>query len=90
MHKGMEPPNDSFTLQAAVAPGWSGVPLDQDIRFLVNLSDADLVYDDPIGTAEINMDDIKAALASKQVYHVNVADQTFNTILFVDISVMAN
>ena len=64
--------------------------MNQDVRFLVNLSDVDLVYDDPIGTAEINMDDVRAALASKQVYHVNVADQTFNTILFVDISVIAN
>jgi hypothetical protein len=84
-------PQNSFTMvSTSPQPGWTGVPLGQDIRFLIQLSDQDLVDDDPIGTAEIVVDDLKAALASGKIYHVNVADQTAGTILFVDISVMAN
>ena len=83
-------PADSFALTAASPPGWRGVTLGRDIRFLVNLWDSDLVNNDPIGTAEINMDDVKAALAAERVYHVKVSDQTFGTILFVDISVIAD
>ena len=44
---------------------------------------------DPIGVAEINYEDVVAALESEQVYQVKVADQTDNQLLFVGISVTA-
>jgi hypothetical protein len=79
---------DTFRPAFPQRPRWTGVPLDRDIRFTVQLLDEDLLEHDNIGTATINMDDVKAALAAKQVFHVNVAGQTDNQLLFFDISVL--
>jgi hypothetical protein len=80
-------PQDSFVVVAPSPPGWTGVRLDKDIRFRVHLLDSDLVYDDEIGVATINTDDLKAALEERKIHHVNVAGQTNNQLLFVDVSV---
>lgn len=66
---------------------WRGVPLDRDVRFRVALHDRDLVNDDDIGVAQVNTADLRAALAARTVFHVNVASQTRNAILFLDITV---
>lgn len=81
---------DTFTPLWTHRPAWQGVRLDQDIRFTVQLWDADFNATDPIGIASINTNDLSAALSAKKVYHVNVADQTRNTILFLDITVTAD
>ncbi len=69
-------------------PGWHHVPVEPNMRLRVNLFDEDLFNDDPIGTAEINYEDIVAALQAGEVYQVNVANQTQNQLLFVGISVV--
>jgi len=66
---------------------WTGVPLDQDVRIRVDLTDEDILNADTIGVAEINSDDLRTALAAKKIYHVPVADQTNSQLLFVTISV---
>jgi hypothetical protein len=67
---------------------YTGVPIDSDVRITVSLWDSDLVFDDTIGTAVINSDDFKAALAAKQKYEVQVSDQTNNLLLFIGIEVV--
>jgi hypothetical protein len=70
--------------------GWhyTNVPIDSDVRILVNLSDKDLVNDDPIGAAEINSTDLMDALAVQQKFYVRVDDQTDGQLLFIGISVV--
>ena len=70
--------------------GWhyTNVPIDSDVRILVNLSDKDLVNDDPIGAAEINSTDLMDALAAQQKFYVRVDDQTAGQLLFIGISVV--
>ena len=58
------------------------------MRLRVTVIDEDLWEDDPIGVAEINYDDVVAALEAGEVYQVKVAEQTQNQLLFVGISVM--
>jgi hypothetical protein len=69
-------------------PMWSRVPLGKETRIRVHLIDRDLAFDDEIGTAELNSTDLTAAFLSAQVYHVRVAEQTNNQILFIGISVV--
>jgi hypothetical protein len=77
--------SDTFT------PLWSGarvsrLALTADTRVEVELIDKDLVKNDPMGAATITTSDVAAALRVGTVHHVNVAEQTNNQILFVDIS----
>lgn len=76
-------------------PTWMGVafnevPLVEDIRVRVQLvDDDDVSSDDPIGTAELNYDDLVAALQSEQVTQIRVAEQTRGQLLYVGVSVTA-
>jgi hypothetical protein len=67
-------------------PGYSDVPLEQGIRFRLTAYDQEVWAHHPIGVAEINYDDVIAALGSKHIYQVMVADQTNKQLLFVGIS----
>jgi hypothetical protein len=67
---------------------YKNVPIDTDVRISVTLADEDLVYDDPIGDAEINSTDLKAALAAQDKYEVRVDSQTDGQLLFIGISVV--
>lgn len=68
--------------------GYTNVPIDSDVRIAVELWDQDLSNDDPIGVAQINSADLKAALASQEKYEVRVDDQTDGQLLFLGISVV--
>lgn len=79
---------DTFT------PSWSDaefsdVPLRNGVRIRVTLIDKDLAADDFIGTVELTRDDLRAALRAGNVYPVQVAAQSANQLLFVNISVAA-
>lgn len=78
---------DTFTPIWPHRAEWTGVRLNRDVRIRLELKDDDLFEDDPIGVAILNTDHLRAALEAKTVYHVEVADQTQNQILFVDIAV---
>jgi len=69
--------------------GWyyKNVPIDSDVRISVQLWDSDLIDDDPIGVAQINSSDFKAALAAQEKFYVRVDDQTDGQLLFIGISV---
>jgi hypothetical protein len=70
--------------------GWSyrNVPIDSDVRISVTVMDRDLVNDDPVGTAEINSNDLKDALTAQKKFYVRVDDQTDGQLLFIGISVV--
>ncbi len=80
---------DTFT------PTWVGlsfdqVPLVEDVRLRVQLvDDDDIGSDDPIGTAELNYEDLIAALQGERVTQIRVAEQTRGQLLYVGISVTA-
>ena len=67
---------------------YTSVPIDSDVRITVSVWDSDLVFDDAIGVAVINSDDLKAALAARHKYNVQVNDQTNNLLLFIGIEVV--
>lgn len=79
--------------QDTFRPTWSNasfdqVPLVEGLRLRVQLFDADDIgSDDPIGTAELNYDDVVAALSHEQVVQVRVDQQTQGQLLFIGISV---
>lgn len=79
---------DSFT------PRWAGlvwehVPLDRDVRLRIELADYDLgKANDIIGNAIVNSADLRRALADGRVFPINVADQTSNQLVAVQVSVM--
>lgn len=79
---------DSYT------PYWNAltvanVPLgDSTVRLQVSLTDRDAINNDPIAHAQLNSDDIAAALADGRIYPVPVHTQTGQQLLFVYISVM--
>ncbi len=81
-------PKNQDSLIPGWGGGWSGVELNDDTAIRVEVWDLDIENDDLIGTAIIGSDDLWAALDSGGVYHVPVADQTHNQLLFVDISVL--
>jgi hypothetical protein len=78
---------DTFTPAFVHPRAWEGVPLDEDVRLRVQLWDKDLVNDDVIGVATINVAQMRAALDAQQVYFVNVSTQTQSQIVFISISV---
>jgi hypothetical protein len=78
---------DSYSPSWATPALWGNVPLDQNVRIKVDLTDEDLLNHDSIGVAEINSSHLVDALAAGKVYHVPVADQTNQQILFLGISV---
>ncbi len=70
--------------------GWhyTNVPIDSDVRILVELWDEDLIDDDAIGAAEINSTDLMNALAAQEKFYVRVDGQTDGQLLFIGISVV--
>lgn len=80
---------DSFTPTFPTPSGYQHVPIDADVRIRVHLGDADaLDSDDEVGIAVINGADLRDALASQMKFHVQVADQTSNQILFIGVTVL--
>jgi len=81
-------------MQDTVTPTWpygwyyQNVPIDSDVRIAVTVIDDDLSSDDAIGSAEINSNDLKDALAAQQRFEVRVDDQTAGQLLFIGISVI--
>jgi hypothetical protein len=63
------------------------VPLNPTPRIELELYDKDLVNDDAMGTPIIVYSDLVAALRSGTLFHVPVADQTNNQVLFMDVLV---
>jgi len=91
------PPHDLATPDAAIqdnfTPIWpatwnyQNIPIDTDVRISITLFDADFDANDPIGSAEINSADLRAALAAQKKLEVKVSDQTDGQLLFIGISV---
>jgi hypothetical protein len=76
-----------------LTPLWNGetvarIPLSPATRIEVTLIDRDLSQDDAMGTATISYQELVAALRSGVVYHVPLAEQTHNQVLFLDVSVV--
>ena len=82
---GLSKIQDSFTPTWYVT--WSHIVLSPKTRLTVDLDDADLMFDDPIGVAQIGFKDLDAALKAGEGYPVNVSGQTDKQILFVKIAV---
>jgi hypothetical protein len=79
---------DTFTPIFPSTFAYKNVPIDTDVRISVDLWDKDLLDDDPIGDAEINSTDLRAALAAQNKYEVRVDGQTDGQLLFVGIEVV--
>jgi hypothetical protein len=79
---------DTFTPIWPSTFEYKNVPIDTDVRISVDLWDKDLLDDDPIGDAEINSTDLRAALAAQNKYEVRVDGQTDGQLLFVGIEVV--
>lgn len=68
---------------------WQHVTLDEHVRIELSLVDVDSVdSNDSIGTVQLNDDDLRAALAAKNVLQVQTDGQDTQQILFVGVSVM--
>jgi hypothetical protein len=65
------------------------VPLAPSTRIEITLLDKDLEFDDAMGVATVTESDLVAALRAGTVYHVPLAEQTHNQVLFLDLSVYA-
>jgi hypothetical protein len=79
---------DTFTPIWPSTFEYKNVPIDTDVRISVDLWDKDLLDDDPIGDAEINSTDLRAALAAQNKYEVRVDGQTDGQLLFIGIEVV--
>jgi hypothetical protein len=79
---------DTFTPQFANLPSWAGVPLDGSVRLNVELTDDDMMFPDPMGTFQLNTQDMLVALRAQNIVYVRVDGQTNRQILFAAISVM--
>jgi hypothetical protein len=64
------------------------VPFDGSVRLAVSLTDRDLMFPDPIGSFQINREDMLYALREGHIVQVRVHDQTSRQVLFAAISVM--
>lgn len=84
-----DPVDDTFAPQwpGPPQPGWWSVALADMPSVRVTLTDADVVFNDTIGMAEIAYDDIVAAWLDQGIYPVRVDDQDLGRILFLTISV---
>lgn len=66
--------------------GWTGVPLDSDIRISVSVEDEDLTDFEPICVAELNTSDVMTALDAAHVVQIDVSGQCQNQLLFIGLS----
>jgi hypothetical protein len=67
---------------------YQNIPLDTDVRIGIDLWDQDVVDDDAIGHAELNSNDLNAALTAREKLEVQVSHQTSDQLLFVGITVV--
>lgn len=72
---------DTFTPVWLNPPTWIHVPLIAGLRLRVTILDEDLSRDDPIGVAELNANDVLAALTAGQQYEINAHDPTGQLLL---------
>jgi len=77
---------DSFTPNWDVR--WERVRLEPATRMSVRLRDADLNFDDDIGSFDIGFDQLVTALQSQQVLQVQVDGVTNGQVLFAGVSVL--
>ncbi|HEY0463115.1 MAG TPA: C2 domain-containing protein [Polyangiaceae bacterium] len=63
------------------------VPLSPSSRIEVELWDKDISEHDPMGAGTVTYQDLVAALQAGTLYHVRLAEQTQNQVLFFDVSV---
>jgi hypothetical protein len=82
----LEKRQDSFTPEWNVR--WPKVRLETATRLSVHLRDADLKFDDDIGSFDIGYDEFVKALRSQQVFQVQVDSMTNKQVLFAGISVV--
>lgn len=75
---------DSYTPQFSVT--YEGWPIFKDSRFQIHLWDADLFNNDAIGVVEITYNDIMQAIKNGKTTWIKVSDQSFNQVLFIQIS----
>lgn len=82
---------DNFQPVWAQGTLFTKVPLDDDLRININLTDADIQNNDDIGQVELNKKDLQAALDANGVYQVPVFSQSPSPsrpqIIFIGISV---
>jgi hypothetical protein len=67
---------------------WSHVPLVSATRFRISLTDKDVAFDDPIGAATLNGEQLLPVLGAGTSVPVRVADQTQAQLLFVWLEVV--
>ena len=77
---------DSYTPTFAYQMEYRNWPVFPDTRFELQLWDADMQANDPIGVLQLNAEHIAAALAKKSIYEIPVADQTSGQVLTIKIS----
>ena len=78
--------------QDTLTPIWNAaplksVPLAPSTRIEVELWDRDISEDDPMGAGTVTYQDLLGALQTGTLYHVRLAEQTMNQVLFLDVSV---
>lgn len=78
---------DSFSPSFPLPVEYQNWPVYEDTRFQLYLWDHDLSEDDPIGTVQVNKQQLLAALAKQSVYEVQVADQSGGQLLLLRVSV---
>jgi hypothetical protein len=78
---------DAFTPQWRDTPSFAHVPLDGSTRIHIEIMDADLAFDDPMGSFDIHASDILEALRAGGSYQVRVAERANQQVLFVGVSV---
>jgi len=65
---------------------WEHVRLDSGVRLRVELIDADVAFDDPMGTFELDARTLATIIESGRVYQVQVSEQTQKQVLFAGVS----
>ena len=75
---------DSYTPRFQT--GYSGWPIFKDTRFQIQLWDFDMIDPDPIGVIELTYENIIEAIEKGKPIWINVAEQSMNQLLFVQIT----
>jgi hypothetical protein len=75
---------DSYT--PLFSTGYTGWPILTNTRFQIVLIDKDFMENDPIATVEITYEDIQNAIKEGKAIWINVAKQSMNQLLFIQIT----
>lgn len=79
--------------QDTLTPSWNvvfhHVPIAQDTYLRVSLSDADLMFDDPMGNFIVSADELAKALKAGKTAKIPVNTETSEQVLFIYVSVLA-